>query len=209
MVITLPTFFSGEAALVNTLLETGVDIVHLRKPQGTEEQCARLIEDIMADCRSRGINPRERLSHIVLHDHHALCLRYRLQGVHLNSRNPAPPRAIAEDRSRYTVSASCHSVDEARRRKADMDYVFLSPIYDSISKEGYRAAFSPQQLREAASGGIIDRKVIALGGVTLAHIDELHGLGFGGVALLGDVWRLKDDAEALREHIAKLRQALA
>ena len=33
-----------------------------------------------------------------------------------------------------------------------------------------------------------DKKVIALGGVSLANIETVKDLGFGGAALLGDIW---------------------
>lgn len=69
--------------------------------------------------------------------------------------------------------------------KDECDYLFLSPIFDSISKAGYRSAFSHEQLQRAADEGVIDRKVIALGGVTPERIPYLHSLGFGGVAMLG------------------------
>ena len=67
-----------------------------------------------------------------------------------------------------------------------MDYVFLSPIFDSISKQGYKGVFSENVLRNAE--GIIDAKVIALGGVTFSAIPWLQSLNFGGAAFLGDVW---------------------
>ena len=64
-----------------------------------------------------------------------------------------------------------------------MDYVFLSPVFDSISKQGYRAAFSMETLEQAR--GIIDEKVFALGGVTLDKITILEQLHFGGIAVYG------------------------
>ena len=83
----------------------------------------------------------------------------------------------------WVCSASCHSPEEVRRH-AGADYVFLSPVYDSISKQGYRARFSPAELR-----GQVDDRVIALGGVTPERLPELSDAGFGGAAMLGCVWR--------------------
>lgn len=71
-----------------------------------------------------------------------------------------------------------------------MDYVFLSPIFDSISKSGYRSAFSYARLRDAADRGVIDEKVVALGGVTFDKIPLLSSLHFGGAAMLGAIWKL-------------------
>jgi thiamine-phosphate pyrophosphorylase len=70
-----------------------------------------------------------------------------------------------------------------------MNYLFLSPIFDSISKQGYCSNFSIELLREAQAEGIIDNKVIALGGVTPRKQPLLESLGFGGYAMMGAVWK--------------------
>ena len=68
------------------------------------------------------------------------------------------------------------------------------PIYDSISKEGYSSAYSCDTLQKAQQAGIIDSKVMALGGITLEHLPEIAALGFGGAVLLGDVWQQAKEA---------------
>lgn len=212
IVITPPEFFLGEAALLNTLLEHGVDSVHVRKPHSTREACKRLLDEVADDCQRRGSSPLLHLQRLVLHDHHGLCVPYRLQGIHLNSRNPTVPVDIQQANEgtehHYTLSASCHSTKEVAGRKPLLDYVFLSPIFDSISKEGYRAAYTEQELRAAADMGIIDQKVIALGGITPARLDKIKALHFGGAAFLGDVWRRQNNVKEMVEHITRLRRQL-
>ncbi|GAA6529534.1 hypothetical protein LPYR103PRE_15070 [Segatella asaccharophila] len=73
-----------------------------------------------------------------------------------------------------------------------MDYVFLSPVFDSISKSGYCSAFPLSALKQAQEEGIIDRKVIALGGVTYDKLPLLESLSFGGGAMLGEIWGKPD-----------------
>lgn len=173
--ITLPAFFPQEAEAVNRLFASGsIDLLHLRKPGSDIGDCRKLLDKIA----------KEWLPRIVVHNHFTLCAEYGLHGCHLNSRNPTPP-----DSHRGSLSCSCHSLEEAARRKPFMDYVFLSPIFDSISKQGYRSAFSDTTLREAAASGIIDDKVVALGGVTHDRIPLLEEYGFGGAAMLGEIWK--------------------
>ena len=74
-------------------------------------------------------------------------------------------------------------------RDEKLDYMSLSPIFDSISKSGYRAAFTRDELIEAHRQGIINERVLALGGVTFDRIDEVLEMGFGGAMILGDAWR--------------------
>ena len=46
----------------------------------------------------------------------------------------------------------------------------MSPVYDSISKEGYHSPYTDDELRLAAKDKIIDNKVMALGGITPDNI---------------------------------------
>ena len=172
LVITSPTFFPGEAAFIHRLFAHGVDIVHLRKPGATADDCARLLDDLTSDDRRR----------IVIHDFFELAQPYGLRGIRLNAR-----RSTVPDGWQGHVSRSCHSLEEVKRYKDACDYVFLSPIFDSVSKQGYASAFTDETLREASKDGIIDHKVVALGGVTPDKIDYLQQLNFGGAAMLGCV----------------------
>ena len=174
IVITLPYFFDGEAEQIVQLLHSSVDLIHIRKPESKAEEVERLIMSI----------PSEYYPRLVLHDHHELAMKYHLQGVHLNGRNPQPP--VGWEGS---VSKSCHSLEEVKEWKEKCDYVSLSPIFDSISKQGYHAAFSSSEIEEASRQGIIDKKVLALGGVTFNKIDDVLRMGFGGGMILGDAWK--------------------
>ena len=64
---------------------------------------------------------------------------------------------------------------------SDYDYVTLSPIFDSISKQGYKSAFKLMELKNKIKG----KKVVALGGVTPDKFSYLKSIGFKGAALLG------------------------
>lgn len=172
--ITLPSFVSAESDAIVKALVSGYDRVHIRKPGASVEAVEDLLRAIPA-----AYYPR-----LSIHDHLELAKTYGLGGVHLNSRCSVIPSGF-----NGLVSRSCHSLDEVRQYKNEVDYLFLSPIYDSISKEGYRSNFSLDQLRMAKDDGYIDEKVYALGGVTVDRFEELQSLGFGGAAMLGSVWK--------------------
>lgn len=173
IVITAPQFFEGEVAAIVSLFRAGLETMHLRKPKASIEETENLLRQL----------PAEYMQRIVTHDHFQLASAFGLKGIHLNGRNPHVPAG-------YTghISCSCHSLHEVVKRKPACDYVFLSPIYDSISKEGYSPVYSCKELQEACRAGIIDSKVMALGGISREHLPEIASLGFGGAALLGDIW---------------------
>lgn len=173
IVITRPYFFEGEDKYITYLLEQGIYRLHIRKPHASEKEVQALIEKI----------PQKYYAQVVLHEHPHLVEKYQLQGFHLNSRCPHLP-----DGYKGGVSRSCHSLEEVVRYKDQCDYVFLSPIFDSISKEGYGSAFSQEELQNAYKQGIINDNVIALGGIKPEHASYLEANGFGGMAFLGYVW---------------------
>ena len=191
IVITSPNFLKGEATFISRLFDHGVDLLHLRKPGASIEAFRQLLDEI----------PHEWHNRIVLHSHFELASMYNLHGVHLNHRCPQAPEGF--DKS---ISCSCHSLEEVEQNKPMRNYVFLSPIFDSISKEGYGAAFSPEVLRNAASKQIIDYKVVALGGIEASHINALKEWHFGGAAFLGDIWNRIDDkdVDAYLDHLRQL-----
>lgn len=166
--ITSPESIPNEADRIVDILRSGkADIVHVRKPGWDLCATADLIDRIDPAFYSR----------IKIHDHFELLDRFPLMGVHLNSRNEtAPQKAIS-------VSRSIHSIEQLHLSE-HYNYVTLSPIFDSISKRGYRSAFSLPELTPLIKG----KNVIALGGVTPDKIPLLENAGFAGAAMLGYFW---------------------
>lgn len=147
IVITSPTPVKDEAAICNHLFTHGLKYLHLRKPGASAEVYERFIRQIFPVYRNR----------IVLHEHYELVKKYRLHGIHL--KYPQANEYIYYIQQ-YAVSISCHRVDEIRQLPFRPAYCFLSPIFDSISKTGYRSRFG--QLPDLSD---IDCPVIALGGL--------------------------------------------
>lgn len=181
IVITDTPFAASEAESIRILLSEGADRVHLRKPQSAENDMRRLIEAL----------PPELYPRLTLQDHLYLAGEYGIGGVHLNARNPEIPAGFGG-----LVSRSCHSFEELASHPTE-DYLFLSPIYDSISKTGYRAGYAPDELREAFVR-IINPRIAALGGIRPEHLPALQEYGFGGAALLGYIWQSATPGELVR-----------
>lgn len=196
IVVTTPTFFVEEDKIITTLFEEGLDILHLRKPETPAMYSERLLTLI----------PEKYHKRIVTHEHFYLKEEFNLMGIHLNSRNPKEPH----DYSGH-ISCSCHSVEEVKNKKHFYDYLFMSPVYDCISKEGYQSAYTPEELRQASKEKTIDNKVMALGGINEGNIPEIKSFGFGGAVVLGDLWNKFDacsdrDYMALINHFRKLKK---
>ena len=95
-----------------------------------------------------------------------------------------------------------HSLKELEVCKEKYEYVFLSPIFDSISKSGYKSAFDLDELKNSplifsrrGAGG----EVFALGGIDEDKIELVSELGFDGVGVLGALWSNKNPIEKFKQ----------
>ena len=176
--ITVPYFYRGESDdIVGLLIDGRFQRIHIRKPGAADNDMRELLNAIPAEFRGR----------ISLHDCHGLAKEYGVGGVHLNGRNNTAPEGWSG-----LVSKSLHTVEELAE-ETEADYVFLSPIFPSISKPGYCGSLNPEEL-----SGRIGNNVYALGGVTYDRLPILEAAGFRGAAMLGAVWRCKIDPEQFR-----------
>ena len=158
ILITPPTYFVEEDKIITALFEEGLDILHLRKPDTAPMYAERLLTLI----------PEQYHKRIVVHGHFYLKDEFNLKGIHLNHRNPNVP-----ENYKGHISRSCHSLEEIKEYKRQCDYMLLSPVFDSISKKDYHANYTPEEIRKAHKAGIIDKKVIALGGIDIDNIRYL------------------------------------
>lgn len=173
IVVTAPTFFVEEDKIITALFEEGLDILHLRKPETPAMYSERLLTLI----------PEKYHKRIITHEHFYLQEEFSLMGIHLNTRNPKEPH----DYSGH-ISCTCHSLDEVQNKKHFYDYLFLSPIYNCITKSGVTSGFTAEELRQAGKSKVIDSRVMALGGITPDNILEIKDYGFGGAVVMGDLW---------------------
>jgi thiamine-phosphate pyrophosphorylase len=190
-------FFVEEDTIINALFEEGLDLLHLRKPNSEPVFSERLLT----------LLPEQWHNRIVVHEHFYLKEEFNLRGIHLNEKNPEPPANYSGQLSR-----SCHSLQELATLRTGMDYVFLSPIFDSITYPDRHSAYTEQQLHDATRAGLIDRKVMAAGGINSETLPMLADYGFGGAVVLGDLWTRFNihsglDYKEVIAHFRKLRKA--
>lgn len=164
--------------IIHLLTHGGFERVHLRHPGASSQMIASIMKAI----------PTSLLPRVSVHSCNLSVDMPNLTGVHLSSK---------DHKSTFScegiISKSCHSLEEIDAEAESFDYLFLSPVYDSISKTGYRSRFNHESgLREVLSR---HNNVIALGGVTPQNIYDLKKSGFAGAAMLGAIpWDLSIDA---------------
>ena len=103
----------------------------------------------------------------------------------------------------HTGFPKLHSLQELQQYKEKYAYAFLSPIFDSISKSGYKSKFSHRlhglaQIKSELISAISSKHVIALGGIDEDKIEICRELGFTGVAVLGAIWQNSNPVEKFK-----------
>ncbi len=187
IVISHPSNFPNEGKIITALFEEGLETFHLRKPKWDKNKTADFLSSIPSQYHKR----------IVLHHHHSLAKNFNIKGLHYPKKKRKKPsktkwliRLKRMFNKNLTYSASLHSLGSISHNDF-FDYVFLSPVFDSISKKGYGQAFTPGALKYAVNHA--KTKVYALGGVSPENIVKVKEYGFAGAALLGAVWNYDDD----------------
>lgn len=198
VIMTKSTFFVEEDKILTALFEEGMDYLHLYKPGAEPVYSERLLT----------LLPEEYYKKITVHGHFYLKNEFGLAGINIDD-----PMAPLPNDYKGHFTRTCTSIEQLKEAKRKAQYVFLDFIFDGITIPEQKAKYSYDQLKEAAHKGLIDKHVYALGGVTLDNIKVAKDLGFGGVAVRGDLWNRFDihkevDYKNLISHFDKLKKAV-
>lgn len=199
IIMTKSTFFVEEDKILVTLFEEGMDNLHLYKPETSPVYSERLLSLI----------PEDYYNKITVHDHFYLKDEYRLSGIHIDTPNLTPPLNY-----KGHISRTCTKLEQLKDMKKQSNYVFLRNIFDSQSEPDQKSKFTMNELETAASSGLIDKKVYALGGMNMDNLQVAKELGFGGVVICGDLWNRFDihnqtDYKELINHFERLRKIIS
>ncbi len=197
IVMTKPTFFVEEDKILATLFEEGLESLHLSKSSAEPVYTERLLTLLSEEYRNR----------ITVHNHYYLKEEFRLRGIHLDSDTDVLPAGY-----KGAVGRTCRHIEELKEMKRRSNYVLLANMFDSLSNPSEKQTLNADQLKEASRRGIIDKRVYAMGGMTLENIRTAKDYGFGGVVVCGDLWNRfnihhEKDFKELLTHFEKLRKA--
>jgi thiamine-phosphate pyrophosphorylase len=188
IVITPEISVANEVAIVNQMLMGGLRHLHVRKPGFTDAEYGNYITGIDAGFRER----------IVIHGVFHIYEELKLGGIHLSSfsRNDEQLQQTIRHIPPSVISTSFHSWAEIEENTFPYRYVFISPVFDSISKTGYKAAIDLGKAAEVKRNFKTQNRycpqIIGLGGVDMPQLEVLRRHGFDGAAMLGAVWGEED-----------------
>ncbi len=187
VVMTKSTFFVEEDKILAALFDTGLECLHINKPGSSPMYAERLLT----------LLPEDSYRSIYVHDHYYLKNEYDLGGIHIDDPDMEVPQGY-----RGKLGRTCTGLARLKELKRKSNFVFLR-----------RGEATDSELKEASRHGLIDKKVYALGGVTMQTISQARDLGFGGVVVCSDLWNRFDihsqtDYREVISYFEKLRKAV-
>lgn len=176
VVITNDTVIPDEGFHLNQLFDEGLEVLHFRKSDVTKNDCKQLLQQI-----DTSHHPK-----IMLHQHHDLVEKFNVRGVHLQEQLRINLKGQLNNyihnykKEGFMISTSFHSKEKIEKSNEAFDYMFLSPVFNAISKKAYEG--------KEFNVSNMDKNIIGLGGINENTIQTAYNLGFDGVGVLGGVW---------------------
>ncbi|MDA0347481.1 MAG: thiamine phosphate synthase [Verrucomicrobia bacterium] len=191
IVLSPETHYLDEAAWVVKLFEAGLSRFHLRKPGMDDDALSQYIQGI----------PKEWRAKLVVHQAYDLVNQFGLGGRHIKDDvTQLECVGLWQDSCSkgQSLSRSVHRLGDLDGSLNQWDYLFLSPVFPSISKAGYKPSWEIAELRSALLSfkRVCSTQVYALGGIEPSTISSCHEMGFDGVALLGAIWQSSNPLES-------------
>ena len=185
----------NEVQIVSELFSCGLSHFHLRKYTWNETEMEKFISVIPGKFHNR----------ITIHSNFSLETRFNLRGIHLNDETRSK---FSNYENNKVVSTSFHSLKEIEENICVYEYVFLSPVFDSISKSEYKTQIDFKSIENyfqlSRREQLKTPQVIALGGIEANNIRTIKQAGFSGAALLGAIWNSKDPVKSFQEIQSKV-----
>ena len=194
--MTKPTFFVEEDKILATLFETGLDNLHLYKPESSPIYSERLLS----------LLPDSTYNKITVHRHFYLKDEYNLAGIHVDKNSEGIPNGY-----KGRISRTCYDLKDLKETKKSSTYVFLANTFAPQGSASTGTCLNTKELEQASSKGLIDKKVYAIGGMSASNIQMARELGFGGIVICDDLWNRFDihnqmDYKELIAHFERLRK---
>lgn len=178
--------------LARMAIKGGADTIQYRSKSGSTREMIDAAIKIKALCSDAGIP-------LIINDRVDVAIASGADGVHLGDDDFPIPLARKLLGPNAIIGGSAGNIDEALKCLNDgADYIGSGPVYGTKTKSDAGDAIGVETIRSISAK--IPIPVIAIGGVTAGHVDELLAAGVHGVAVISAVC-LSDDPERVARGI--------
>lgn len=165
--------------IIKQAIEGGVETVQLREKDLSTRDLYSLAKEIREITKKKDVN-------LIINDRVDIAIAVDADGVHLGWKSLEPGiirRMIGRDK---LIGFSAHSITEAESAgKSGIDYVTISPIFDTVKKDYFIKPLGTEEIRKAKEQ--IDIPVIALGGINENNVNDVLENGADGIAVISAI----------------------
>ena len=185
--------------VISEILDAGVNAIQLREKDLDDVALYKLAHPISKLCRTNN-------TRLFINTNVQVAIDVGAAGVHLPDVDDVSIIEIkAQADSDFLVGCSVHSVDTAKKRETECaDFITYSPIYRTISKQGYGPAVGLESLKKLTEQ--VKLPVFALGGVTPARVGECLQAGGLGIAVMSGIMSSTDAGKRAKAYRSALIQ---
>ena len=174
------------AELTRQLITGGADVIQVRAKDRSHQRLVELGLAVLGAAFAQGVP-------VIINDDIDAAFEIGADGVHLGQQDwAAIPRDQRIERlaNMRIVGISTHSIEQALAAERDgASYIGVGPVFATATKPGVRPV-GLQLVQEVASK--VQTPFFAIGGITLANIDEVLAAGATRVAVVSAILKSHD-----------------
>ena len=180
-------------------LEGGASILQIRHKGHWSRDIFASAQQVAQLCRESG-------AQLVIDDRADFALLLQA-GLHVGQDDLSPREARKLMGDEALLGFSSHNVGQLVAAGGEpVDYVAIGPVFATASKRNPDPVVGVEEIRRCRA--LIERPLVAIGGITLDNADSVWAAGANSVAIIGALFPQTPSARALRQRMEEW-QALA
>lgn len=181
------------ADIVMQAVAGGATMVQLREKHGTTRQFVDLAVRLKGLLAPKGVP-------LIINDRLDVALAADADGLHIGQTDmpyPIARRLLGKDK---IIGLSVENIEQVRQANdMDVDYIGVSPVFDTATKTDTARAFGIEGLRQAAA--ISRHPAVAIGGMNLDTAGHAMRAGAAGIAVVSAIVAAADPRQAAQRLI--------
>jgi thiamine-phosphate pyrophosphorylase len=184
---------TDDVSLLPGLARAGVDGFQVRAKSLTDGALVSFTEGVLEAVRPYG-------AVVVVNDRLDVAQAAGADGVHLG-RSDLPVADARRIAPGLLIGATCRGREHAAEAVRDgADYAGIGPVFASGSKAGLPDPLGVAAIEDAVG----ELPLVAIGGITAAHVPAVRAAGAHGVAVIAAIWRQRDPVASAKELVSVL-----
>jgi thiamine-phosphate pyrophosphorylase len=189
----------SHAGIAQQAVLGGADIIQLRDKSLSCRELAVVGREIAGITRKAG-------AVFLVNDRVDVAVACGADGVHLGQDDMRVSTARQLGPPGFIIGVSVGTVKEAvAAEREGADYVALSPVFSTASKENAGPGYGLDRLREIRRA--VSLPIVAIGGINLQNVQDVIAAGADGIAVISSVVASPDITGAARELKGLVRES--